>query len=42
MRARASNVMIGTLTLALIGGALGGWLGYQKFISVEAEDARSG
>ena len=31
--ARASNLMIGTLTLALIGGSLGGFLGYQKFIS---------
>ena len=30
MRARASNLMIGTLTLALIGAGLGTWLGYQK------------
>jgi phospholipid/cholesterol/gamma-HCH transport system substrate-binding protein len=30
MRARASNLMIGTLTLALIGGSLGAFLGYQK------------
>ncbi|WP_065753585.1 MlaD family protein [Bradyrhizobium paxllaeri] len=30
MRVRASNLMIGTLTLALIGGSLGAWLGYQK------------
>ena len=29
--ARASNVMIGTLTLALIAGSLGAFLGYQKF-----------
>jgi phospholipid/cholesterol/gamma-HCH transport system substrate-binding protein len=33
MRARASNVMIGTLTLALIAGSLGAFLGYQKFVS---------
>ena len=33
MRARASNVMIGTLTLALIGGSLGAFLGYQKLAS---------
>src|SRR3954454_5816053 len=31
--ARASNLMIGTLTLALIAGSLGGFLGYQKFVS---------
>src|SRR5690349_120697 len=35
MKVRASNVMIGTLTLALIGGVLGGWLGYQKFVSAK-------
>jgi len=29
--ARASNLMIGTLTLALIAGSLGAFLGYQKF-----------
>jgi phospholipid/cholesterol/gamma-HCH transport system substrate-binding protein len=29
--ARASNVMIGTLTLALTAGSLGAFLGYQKF-----------
>jgi len=27
---RASNLMVGTLTLALIGGAFGGFLGYRK------------
>ena len=31
MMARASNLMIGTLTLALIAGSLGAFLGYQKF-----------
>ena len=29
--ARASNLMIGTLTLALIAGSFGAFLGYQKF-----------
>ena len=33
MMARASNLMIGTLTLALIAGSLGAFLGYQKFAS---------
>src|ERR1700745_107709 len=28
--ARASNLMIGTLTLALIAGSLGGWLRYRQ------------
>ena len=31
LMARASNLMIGTLTLALIAGSLGAFLGYQKF-----------
>ncbi len=31
MKRRASNLMIGSLTLALIAGALGVFLGYQKF-----------
>ena len=35
MKVRASNLMIGSLTLALIGGALGGFLGYQKFVSAK-------
>src|ERR1044072_9511522 len=35
MKVRASNQMIGSLTLALIGGALGGFLGYQKFVSAK-------
>src|SRR4051795_113322 len=33
MQARASNFMIGSLTLALIAGSLGGVLGYRKFVS---------
>src|SRR4051795_9771825 len=33
MQARASNFMIGSLTLALIAGSLGGLLGYRKFVS---------
>ena len=35
MRARASNLMIGTLTLALIGGSLGAFLGYQKLAGIK-------
>ena len=35
MRARASNVMIGTLTLALIAGSLGAFLGYQKLAGIK-------
>jgi phospholipid/cholesterol/gamma-HCH transport system substrate-binding protein len=31
MKSRASNLMIGSLTLALIAGSLGGFLGYRKF-----------
>ena len=34
MRARASNVMIGTLMLALIAGAFGARLGYQKYTGI--------
>jgi phospholipid/cholesterol/gamma-HCH transport system substrate-binding protein len=37
MRARASNVMIGTLTLALIAGSLGGWLGYRKYAGIKQQ-----
>ena len=37
MKARASNLMIGTLSLALIGGSLGGFLGYQKLASVKQQ-----
>src|SRR6188768_1738787 len=33
--ARASNLMIGTLTLALIAGSLGAFLGYQKFAGIK-------
>jgi phospholipid/cholesterol/gamma-HCH transport system substrate-binding protein len=35
MKVRASNLMIGTLVLVLIGGSLGGLLGYQKFVSAK-------
>jgi phospholipid/cholesterol/gamma-HCH transport system substrate-binding protein len=35
MKVRASNLMIGTLVLALIGGSLGGFLGYQKLVSAK-------
>ncbi len=35
--ARASNLMIGTLTLALIAGSLGGWLGYRKYTGLRGE-----
>jgi phospholipid/cholesterol/gamma-HCH transport system substrate-binding protein len=31
MKSRTSSLMIGSLTLALIAGSLGGWLGYRKF-----------
>ena len=37
MRARASNLMIGTLTLALIAGSLGAFLGYQKFAGIKQQ-----
>ncbi|MDE5457186.1 MCE family protein [Bradyrhizobium sp. CSA112] len=35
MKVRASNLMIGTLVLVLLGGSLGGFLGYQKFVSAK-------
>ena len=35
MKVRASNLMIGSLTLALIAGSLGGFLGYQRFVSAK-------
>ena len=35
MRARASNLMIGTLTLALIAGSFGALLGYQKLAGIK-------
>src|SRR3989442_14277531 len=35
MKVRASNLMIGTLVLALIGGSLGGFLGYQKIAGIK-------
>ena len=37
MRARASNLMIGTLTLALIAGSLGGFLGYRKIAGIRQQ-----
>src|SRR3954468_19875138 len=33
MKSPMTNLMIGSLTLALIGGSLGGVLGYRKFVS---------
>ena len=35
MKPRMSNLMIGSLTLALIAGSFGGLLGYQKFVSTK-------
>ncbi|WP_426440219.1 MlaD family protein [Bradyrhizobium genosp. P] len=35
--ARASNVMIGTVTLALIAGSLGGWLGYERYAGIKRQ-----
>ena len=37
MRARASNLMIGTLTLALIAGSLGAFLTYQKLAGIKQQ-----
>ena len=37
MKARASNLMIGTLTLALIAGSLGAFLAYQKFAGIKQQ-----
>jgi len=37
MKARASNLMIGTLALALIAGGFGGWLGYQKVAGIKRD-----
>jgi len=34
MRVRASNLMIGPLALALVGGSFGAWLGYQKYAGI--------
>jgi phospholipid/cholesterol/gamma-HCH transport system substrate-binding protein len=34
---RASNVMIGTLALALIAGSLIGWLGYRKYAGIQRQ-----
>jgi phospholipid/cholesterol/gamma-HCH transport system substrate-binding protein len=35
--ARASNVVIGTLTLALIAASLGGWLGYERYAGIKRQ-----
>jgi len=35
--ARASNLMVGTLTLALIAGSLGAWFSYQKFAGIKRQ-----
>src|SRR3954449_8893966 len=35
MKSRLTNLMIGSLTLALIAGSLGGVLGYRKFVSTK-------
>ena len=35
MTFRPSNLMIGTLTLALIGASFGAWMGYQKIAGIK-------
>src|SRR3954451_7078842 len=35
MKSRMTNLMIGSLTLALIAGSFGGMLGYRKFVSTK-------
>jgi phospholipid/cholesterol/gamma-HCH transport system substrate-binding protein len=35
--ARVSNLMIGTVALALIAGSLGGWLGYKRYAGMKRE-----
>ena len=35
MKFRASNLMIGTLTLAFIAGSFGAWIGYQKIAGIK-------
>ena len=42
MKLRASNLMIGTLTLAFIAGSFGALLGYQKYRRHQAVGCRSG
>ena len=37
MMSRATNLMIGTLALALIAGAFGARLGYQKFAGIKQQ-----
>src|SRR6188768_3799666 len=41
MKARASNLMIGTLTLALIAGSFGAFLTYQKFAGIRVGEVVS-
>jgi phospholipid/cholesterol/gamma-HCH transport system substrate-binding protein len=35
MKFRATNLMIGTLALAIVGASFGGWLGYQKMAGIK-------
>ena len=37
MKFRASNLMIGTLALAIVGASFGGWLGYQKIAGIKQQ-----
>src|SRR5215207_4928013 len=37
MKFRASNLMIGTLALAIIGGSVGAWLGYRKIAGIKQQ-----
>ena len=37
MKFRATNLMIGTLALAIVGASFGGWLGYQKIAGIRQQ-----
>ncbi|MBR1124078.1 MCE family protein [Bradyrhizobium lablabi] len=37
MKFRATNLLIGTLALAIIGGSFGAWLGYQKIAGIKKQ-----
>jgi len=37
MKARASNLTIGTLALVLVAGSVGGWLGYRKLAGIRQQ-----
>jgi phospholipid/cholesterol/gamma-HCH transport system substrate-binding protein len=37
MKFRATNLMIGTLALAIIGASFGGWLGYRKIAGIKQQ-----